>query len=171
MARIIVGTSGWHYASWRGPFFPDKLLARHQLRFYASQFEKRSADIAAFPIANTPEPPMPDDATARRWFEEVPEAVTTVRDPEGRLAGFSVCVTLADAPAWAPEDPALAPVFAHARDTGADPASTMVRRDAYDLTHGREGSAESPVLALINSAFTRQGDLQRVERQYCVNDE
>ena len=39
MTRIIVGTSGWHYASWRGPFFPDKLLARHQLRFYASQFE------------------------------------------------------------------------------------------------------------------------------------
>jgi uncharacterized protein YecE (DUF72 family) len=39
MARVVVGTSGWHYASWRGPFFPDKLLARHQLRFYASQFD------------------------------------------------------------------------------------------------------------------------------------
>ena len=39
MARIIVGTSGWHYASWRGPFFPDKLLTKHQLRFYASQFD------------------------------------------------------------------------------------------------------------------------------------
>jgi hypothetical protein len=39
MARVIVGTSGWHYASWRGPFFPDKLLAKHQLRYYASQFD------------------------------------------------------------------------------------------------------------------------------------
>jgi uncharacterized protein YecE (DUF72 family) len=39
MARVVVGTSGWHYASWRGPFFPDKLLLKHQLRFYASQFD------------------------------------------------------------------------------------------------------------------------------------
>jgi hypothetical protein len=46
----------------------------------------------------------------------------------------------------------------------------MARREAYDLTHGREGAADSPVLALINSAFTRQGDLLGVERQYCVND-
>ena len=38
MARIIVGTSGWHYASWRGKFFPERLLAKHQLRYYASQF-------------------------------------------------------------------------------------------------------------------------------------
>jgi uncharacterized protein YecE (DUF72 family) len=39
MARVIVGTSGWHYASWRGPFFPDKLLRKHQLHYYASQFD------------------------------------------------------------------------------------------------------------------------------------
>jgi uncharacterized protein YecE (DUF72 family) len=38
MARIIVGTSGWHYASWREKFFPERLLAKHQLRFYVSQF-------------------------------------------------------------------------------------------------------------------------------------
>ena len=25
MARVRIGTSGWHYASWRGPFFPDGL--------------------------------------------------------------------------------------------------------------------------------------------------
>lgn len=39
MARIVIGTSGWHYQSWRGAFFPDGLLLRHQLRYYASQFE------------------------------------------------------------------------------------------------------------------------------------
>lgn len=39
MASIRIGTSGWHYASWRGPFFPSGLMVRHQLLYYASQFE------------------------------------------------------------------------------------------------------------------------------------
>ena len=39
MARVLVGTSGWSYASWRGPFFPTGLPAKHQLEYYASQFE------------------------------------------------------------------------------------------------------------------------------------
>ncbi|HKU94883.1 MAG TPA: DUF72 domain-containing protein [Vineibacter sp.] len=38
MARILIGTSGWHYASWRGSFFPPRLMVKHQLQFYASQF-------------------------------------------------------------------------------------------------------------------------------------
>ncbi len=38
-ARVLIGTSGWHYDSWRGAFFPKRLLLRHQLPYYASQFE------------------------------------------------------------------------------------------------------------------------------------
>ena len=38
MARILIGTSGWHYDSWRGPFFPKDLPAKCQLQYYASQF-------------------------------------------------------------------------------------------------------------------------------------
>jgi uncharacterized protein YecE (DUF72 family) len=38
MARILIGTSGWHYQSWRGPFFPKRLLLKDQLQYYASQF-------------------------------------------------------------------------------------------------------------------------------------
>ena len=38
MARILIGTSGWHYDSWRGPFFPKRLPLKHQLQYYASQF-------------------------------------------------------------------------------------------------------------------------------------
>jgi uncharacterized protein YecE (DUF72 family) len=38
MVRILIGTSGWHYDSWRGPFFPDGLPLKHQLQYYASQF-------------------------------------------------------------------------------------------------------------------------------------
>ena len=39
MARILIGTSGWHYDSWRGPFFPKGLPPRNQLQYYASQFQ------------------------------------------------------------------------------------------------------------------------------------
>lgn len=38
MPRLLIGTSGWHYQSWRGPFFPDGLPLKAQLQYYASQF-------------------------------------------------------------------------------------------------------------------------------------
>ena len=38
MAEIRVGTSGWHYASWKGPFFPSGLKLKDQLGYYATQF-------------------------------------------------------------------------------------------------------------------------------------
>jgi uncharacterized protein YecE (DUF72 family) len=39
MARILIGTSGWHYDSWRGPFYPSGLPLKEQLRYYGSQFQ------------------------------------------------------------------------------------------------------------------------------------
>ncbi len=38
MAHVLIGTSGWHYASWRGKFFPGRFPLKHQLQYYASQF-------------------------------------------------------------------------------------------------------------------------------------
>jgi uncharacterized protein YecE (DUF72 family) len=38
MTRILIGTSGWHYDSWRGPFFPKSLPLKNQLQYYAGQF-------------------------------------------------------------------------------------------------------------------------------------
>jgi uncharacterized protein YecE (DUF72 family) len=39
MACVRIGTAGWHYASWRGPFFPDDLRLKDQLQYYANQFD------------------------------------------------------------------------------------------------------------------------------------
>jgi hypothetical protein len=39
MARVLVGTSGWGYGSWRGPFFPREVPAKHYLEYNASQFD------------------------------------------------------------------------------------------------------------------------------------
>ncbi|MEH2588774.1 DUF72 domain-containing protein [Bradyrhizobium sp. AZCC 1721] len=38
MPRVLIGTSGWQYDSWRGPFFPKGLPLKEQLQFYAGQF-------------------------------------------------------------------------------------------------------------------------------------
>jgi uncharacterized protein YecE (DUF72 family) len=38
MARILIGTSGWHYDSWRGPFFPEGFPLKRQLQYYSDQF-------------------------------------------------------------------------------------------------------------------------------------
>ena len=35
---IVVGTSGWSYPSWRGPFFPTGVMVKHHLAYYATQF-------------------------------------------------------------------------------------------------------------------------------------
>lgn len=39
MARVLIGTSGWYYDSWRGPFYPKGVPLKNQLRYYASQFQ------------------------------------------------------------------------------------------------------------------------------------
>ena len=37
-AEILIGTSGWHYKSWRGPFFPQDVKIKDHLAYYAAQF-------------------------------------------------------------------------------------------------------------------------------------
>lgn len=39
VAQVFIGTSGWHYDSWRGPFFPEGLPRKQQLTYYATRFE------------------------------------------------------------------------------------------------------------------------------------
>jgi uncharacterized protein YecE (DUF72 family) len=39
MAQVHIGTSGWHYNHWRGPFYPEKLPAARMLDFYITHFD------------------------------------------------------------------------------------------------------------------------------------
>ncbi len=36
---VHIGTSGWHYPPWRGPFYPDKFPASKMLDFYSQHFD------------------------------------------------------------------------------------------------------------------------------------
>jgi uncharacterized protein YecE (DUF72 family) len=38
MVEYHIGTSGWHYEHWQGPFYPEKLVKPKWLEFYAQHF-------------------------------------------------------------------------------------------------------------------------------------
>jgi hypothetical protein len=62
MARVLIGTSGWHYDSWRGPFFPEGLPLKAQLQYYASQFSTAELNGVFY---RTPTPEV-----VRSWYEQ-----------------------------------------------------------------------------------------------------
>src|SRR4051794_38731844 len=65
MTRVVVGTSGWHYDSWRGPFFPKGLPLKKQLDYYAGQFQTTELNGVFY---RTPTP-----QAVRLWKEQTPE--------------------------------------------------------------------------------------------------
>jgi uncharacterized protein YecE (DUF72 family) len=64
MARVMIGTSGWHYDSWRGPFFPKGLPLKQQLEYYAAQFPTTELNGVFY---RTPTP-----AAVQSWKEQTP---------------------------------------------------------------------------------------------------
>ncbi len=62
---ILVGTSGWHYQSWRGPFFPKELMVKHQLRYYATQFDTTELNGVFYRT--------PTLDAVRGWAEQTPD--------------------------------------------------------------------------------------------------
>src|SRR6266513_5936668 len=39
LGKVHIGTSGWHYKHWRGPFYPDDLAPAKMLSWYAERFD------------------------------------------------------------------------------------------------------------------------------------
>jgi len=63
--RIHVGTSGWSYASWRGPFFPKEVMVKHHLAYYATQFETAELNGVFYRT--------PSLDAVRGWREQTPD--------------------------------------------------------------------------------------------------
>jgi uncharacterized protein YecE (DUF72 family) len=62
--RLYVGTSGFAYAEWKGPFYPEGLRDRDMLSFYATRFG--SVEV------NYTFRRDPSDQTLARWREATP---------------------------------------------------------------------------------------------------
>jgi uncharacterized protein YecE (DUF72 family) len=64
-ARLHLGTQGWNYPAWVGPFYPDGTRAVDFLRLYARVFPVAEIDSTFYAI-----PPV---STVRGWASRVPD--------------------------------------------------------------------------------------------------
>jgi uncharacterized protein YecE (DUF72 family) len=61
---LRIGTSGWHYASWNGPFYPPEAKGR-LLAFYAERFGATEINNSFYRL--------PSEDAVRNWRETTPE--------------------------------------------------------------------------------------------------
>ncbi|MBN2295505.1 MAG: DUF72 domain-containing protein [Pirellulales bacterium] len=92
-AGVHVGTSGWTYDDWSGPFYPSEVKGTDRLRFYSERFDTVEVNASFY---RTPSQPM-IDAWNRRLgadFHLVVKGLRVVthfkklRDCEEPLQGF-----------------------------------------------------------------------------------
>src|SRR5947209_1057752 len=69
---LYLGTSGFAYGEWKGPFYPETLKDREMLAFYSSRF--RSVEI------NYSFRRQPSEKTLVTWKEQTPEGVAFFLD-------------------------------------------------------------------------------------------
>ncbi len=60
---IHIGTSGWHYAHWKGPFYPENLASAHFLAYYAERFQAAEINNTFYHL--------PQETTFVEWRETV----------------------------------------------------------------------------------------------------
>lgn len=63
--KIWIGTSGWSYDDWRGPFYPRDVAKRRWLGWYADQFMTTEINGSFYRT--------PSLETVRRWRDETPD--------------------------------------------------------------------------------------------------
>ncbi len=64
-AAVHLGTSGWHYGHWNGPFYPEDLPSEEFLPFYQERFHTVEINNSFYQL--------PQEETLIKWREAVPE--------------------------------------------------------------------------------------------------
>lgn len=62
--KILVGTSGWHYAHWQGPFYPENIRSEEMLDFYVRHFQTVEINNSFYHL--------PSRQIFRLWYEHAP---------------------------------------------------------------------------------------------------
>jgi uncharacterized protein YecE (DUF72 family) len=62
---LWIGTSGWTYDGWRGPFYPDAVAKRRWLQWYATQFSTTEINGSFYRT--------PSIEAVERWRDETPD--------------------------------------------------------------------------------------------------
>lgn len=62
--RLLIGTSGWSYSHWRGPFYPADLGHEFQLAYYAEHFDSVEINSTFYRL--------PERKLLKAWYDTVP---------------------------------------------------------------------------------------------------
>jgi uncharacterized protein YecE (DUF72 family) len=62
---VLIGTSGWHYGSWRGPFYPKTVKVKEQLAYYTTRFPTTEINNSFYRL--------PTEKAVADWRDTVPE--------------------------------------------------------------------------------------------------
>lgn len=65
MAKLHLGTIGWSYDFWKGPFYPPKTASKDFLAYYSSKFNTVEVDSTFYRI--------PSEKTVANWRLQVPD--------------------------------------------------------------------------------------------------
>jgi len=79
--RVLVGTSGYSYKEWKGPFYPKELPAARFLGFYAARFKTVEINNTFYR--------MPTAKLIDGWASEVPEGFTFAIKAPQRITHFA----------------------------------------------------------------------------------
>ena len=71
--NVRIGTSGWHYGTWRGPFYPETVRAKDQLAFYTSRFNSTEINNSFYRL--------PTAKAVRGWRRPRPRASSSPGRP------------------------------------------------------------------------------------------
>ena len=65
MGAVRIGTSGWTYDGWRGPFYPAEVPKKNWLSWYASQFNSTEINGSFYRT--------PSLEAVQAWHDQTPE--------------------------------------------------------------------------------------------------
>ncbi|MBS3783620.1 MAG: DUF72 domain-containing protein, partial [Anaerolineae bacterium] len=65
IGSVHVGTSGWHYGHWEGPFYPQGMPKKDWLDFYAGQLQTVEINNTFYQL--------PEESTVDTWRETAPQ--------------------------------------------------------------------------------------------------
>jgi uncharacterized protein YecE (DUF72 family) len=101
LAEIRIGTSGWHYDHWVGPFYPDDMKAEDFLAFYAERFTAAEINNSFYQL--------PSAETLAHWRDTVPDGflftakasryithMKKLKDPQASLERFLERIAVLD---------------------------------------------------------------------------
>jgi uncharacterized protein YecE (DUF72 family) len=65
MSQVWIGTSGWSYDGWRGPFYPEELAKKRWLEWYGAQFPTTEVNGSFYRT--------PSIEAVEAWREQTPD--------------------------------------------------------------------------------------------------